>query len=213
MKILFILLMLVYSTAYSATAEYKRGEYVDQYKIIDVGGPYNNHVVWIAAQVTEVTIQLSSVNTHTFSESLLCWDDPDITECPDDDLGGGVFRMPVLKQLNDIMVANNVVPVGFLTVLGEKSVYLAFWNEYKLKKLITDSLAQMVLDGYNDLQKVRSLRFVFVGNGIDPAVALTLAQARVNQSIIHTYDELGLATIPLPDRRLLKLFGEVGWFE
>ena len=124
-----------------ATAEYKKGEFIDQYKIIDVGGPNNNNLVFLAFQIPEVVVQTSSVNNITFKENLLCWDDSTVTECPDDDIGGGVIRMPVLNQLNDIMVAGGVTYVGSLTDLAEKAIYRAFWYEYTIKGVVNTIMA------------------------------------------------------------------------
>ena len=93
-----------------ATATIRQGTYIDQYNISDVGNAsgFDNHRVFVSWKTAEVVIQQSGVNTHTFSESMLCWEDPDVIECPNDDLGGGVFRMPVLKFLDDIMFAGGV---------------------------------------------------------------------------------------------------------
>lgn len=204
---------LISFSALSATAEYKQGEFIDQYKIIDVGGPNNNNLVFLAHQVPEVVIQVSSVNHHTSKENLLCWDNPEVLECPDDDLGGGVFRMPVLKQLNDIMLAGGVIYVGDLTDLGEKAIYRSFWYEYTIKGAINTIMADAYFVALNDLQKVRNLRSVYYGNGLDSAVALSISQNYINNGVEPTHDDLGLATASLQYRRWLRLFGHTGWFE
>lgn len=196
-----------------ATAEYKKGEFIDQYKIIDVGGPNNNNLVFLAFNIPEVVVQTSSVNRNTFKENLLCWDSSEVLECPDDDLGGGVFRMPVLKQLNDIMIAGGVTHVGNLTDLGEKAIYRAFWYEYTIKGVVSTIMADAYFTALNDLQKVRNLRSVYYGNGIDSTTALSIAQNYINNGIEPKHDELGLATAPLQYRRWLRLFGPTGWFD
>lgn len=198
-----------------ATATLRQGVFVDQYAIDDPGNAsgFDNNRVFISHQVNEVVIQVSGVNLHTSSEALLCWDDPDILECPDDDIGGGVSRMPVLTFLDGIMLAGGVTVGVDLTDLQEKSIYLAFWHEYRTKKLVTDSIAEMVTEGLNATQQRRALKFIYFGNGIDIVTAQALANDRITNGVIATYGDYGLATIPLQDRRLLKLFGEVGWFE
>ena len=196
-----------------ATAEYKKGEFIDQYKIIDVGGPNNNNLVFLAFQIPEVVVQTSSVNHITFKENLLCWDDSTVVECPDDDIGGGVIRMPVLNQLNDIMVAGGVTYVGSLTDLAEKAIYRAFWYEYTIKGVINTIMADAYFTALNDLQKVRNLRSVYYGNGIDSTTALSIAQNYINNGVEPTHDDLGLATASLQYRRWLRLFGATGWFD
>lgn len=199
-----------------ATAVLRQGNFIDQYKIDDVGNEYDNHVIWIAFQVAEVVYQPSSVNTTTFKSSLLCWEDPDIVECPDDDIDAGapvVYREPIIKFLDDIMVAGNVTVGADLTDLAEKSVYLAFWHEYRTAKVITDLIAELDLLGLNDLQKVRNLRSAYFGLGIDWTTSQTIAQARINSSTVANYDDYNLATVPLQDRRLLNLFGDAQWFD
>lgn len=203
------------AAAMAQSAVYRQGQFIDQYAIDDPGNAsgFDNNRVFISHQVNEVVIQVSGVNQHTSSEALLCWDDPDILECPDDDLGGGVFRMPVLKFLNDIMVAGAVTVGADLSDAAEKSIYLAFWHEYRTKKLITDSVAEMAIEGLNAVQQKRALKFIYFAQGVDLVTAKTLADDRIDFGTIATYGDYGLATIPLHDRRLLKLFGEVGWFE
>lgn len=204
------------ATAFAqASAVLRQGVFIDQYAIDDPGNAsgFDNNRIFISHQVNEVVIQVSGANLHTSSEALLCWDDPEILECPDDDLGGGVFRMPVLTFLNDIQIAGGVTVGAPLTDLQEKSRYLAFWHEYRTKKMITDSIAEMVTDGLNALQQKRALKYIYFGNGIDIVTAKTLADNRIDFGTIATYGDYNLATIPLQDRRLLKLFGEVGWFE
>jgi hypothetical protein len=216
MKILAAILLFLFSlSVFGATAEYKQGALVDQYKIIDVGGPNNNNLIFISHKVNELVIQVSSVDTHTSKEALLCWEDNSILECPDDDLDppNEVWRMPVMKQLNDIMVEGGVTYVGDLTDLAEKSIYLAFWFEYVGHNVFQDALAEMILEGLNELQQRRSLKYVIFGNGIDLTTSQAIANNWITNGIQPTYDDLGLATIPLQYRRVLKLFGEVGWFE
>lgn len=197
-----------------ATAVLRQGAFIDQYAIDDPGNAsgFDNNRIFISHNVAEVVIQVSGANLHTSSESLLCWDDPSVIECPDDDLGGGVFRMPVLKFLNDIMVAGGVTVGAALTDLAEKSIYLAFWHEYRTKKLVTDSITEMTTEGLNAVQQKRALKFIYFGNGVDIITAKTLADARIDSGSIAAYGDYNLATMPLQDRRLLLLFGEVGWF-
>ena len=217
MKRLFLILLLSVFVlpAFGATAEYKQGVYIDQYKIIDPGGPNDNNLIFISHKVNEVVIQVSSIDHHTSKEALLCWEDNSILECPDDDLNppNEVWRMPVLKQLDDIMVAGGVTYVGDLTDLGEKAIYLAFWFEYMGHNVFQDALAEMITEGLNELQQRRSLKYVIYGNGVDLTTAQAVANNWITNGIQPTYDDLGLATIPLQYRRVLKLFGEVGWFE
>jgi len=196
-----------------ATAVIRQGQYIDQYKIDDLGGDYDNYLIYISHGLSELVIQVSSIDYTTSKENLLCWNDGEVLECPDDDLGGGVFLMPVLKQLEDILVAGGLSVGADLTDLAEKAIYLAFWYEYRTRKVFEDALAEMVLEGLNELQQRRSLKYVIFGNGIDLVTAQSLANDRVNSSIIPTYNDLNIATVPLQDRRLLSIFGEVGWFE
>lgn len=198
-----------------ATATIRQGQFIDQYAIDDPGNAsgFDNNRIFISHQVNEVVIQVSGVNKHTSSEALLCWDDPDIIECPNDDIGGGVLRMPTLSFLADIQDAGGVVVGADLSDLQEKSIYLAFWHEYRTKRLVTTSIEEMALEGLNENQRRRALKFIYFGNGIDITTAQQLANDRITNGIVATYDDYNLATIPLQDRRLLKLFGEVGWFE
>jgi len=197
-----------------ATAVIRQGDFIDQYAIDDPGNPsgFDNNRIYISHKVAEVVIQESGANTHTRSESLLCWEDSEEVLCPDDDIGGGVMRMPTVVFLDDIMLSGGVTVGADLTELQEKLIYLAFWHEYRTKKLITDTIAEMDLEGLNATQQKRGLKFVYFGNGIDIVTAKTLADARIDFGTVATYDEYDLATIPLQDRRLLRLFGEVGWF-
>lgn len=198
-----------------ATSTIRQGEFIDQYAIEDPGNAsgFDNNRIYISHQVNEVVIQVSGANYYTSQEALLCWDDPDIIECPNDDIGGGVLRMPALSFLADIQDAGGVTVGADLSELQEKAIYLAFWHEYRTKKLVTDSLAQMAVEGLNENQRRRALKFIYFGNGIDITTAQSLANDRVTNGIIATYNDYNLATVPLQDRRLLKLFGEVGWFE
>lgn len=196
-----------------ATAVLRQGDLLDQYKIDDVGNPFHNYLIIISHKVNEVLLQVSSVNHHTQQEALLCWEDNSILECPNDDIGGGVLRMPAVALLDSIMIAGGVTVGADLTDLAQKSLYLGFWHEFRMHKIVVeDSITQMELEGLNATQQRRALKFIYYGNGIDITTAQALANNRINNSIAATYDEYGLATIPLQDRRLLKLFGEVGWF-
>lgn len=209
LTIAILLVLFTVDAMAQATAVHRPGDYLNQYKIDDVGGEHDNKIVYIADKIAEIVIQASGVDYTTSKESLRCWargyyDDVDCpTEATD----------PVLVFLESIMIAGNVTHGAWLTDLQEKKVYLAYWNEYKLKKLVVDALAEMDTEGLNDLQKRRALKYIYFGHGIDLLTAQSIANARVINSIVATYDDLGLATIPLQDRRLLKLFGEVGWFE
>ena len=198
-----------------ATAEYKKGEFIDQYKIIDVGGPNNNNLVFLAFQIPEVVVQTSSVNHITFKENLLCWESSEVLECPNDDLDppNESWRMPVLKQLDDIMVAGGVTYVGSLTDLAEKAIYRAYWYEYVIKGAVNTIMADAYFTALNDLQKVRNLRSVYYGNGIDSTTALSISQNYINNGVEPTHDDLGLATASLQYRRWLRLFGATGWFD
>lgn len=198
-----------------ATAVLRQGEFIDQYNISDPGNAsgFDNYRLYQSHRISEVVIQISGANLHTSSENLLCWSDPDVIECPDDDIGGGILRMPVLSLLADIQIAGDVTVGADLTDLQEKSIYLAFWNEYRMKKLVTDSIAEMVIEGLNATQQRRGLKFIYFSNGIDITTAQALANDRISNGTIATYGDYGMATVPLHDRRLLILFGEVGWFE
>jgi len=201
-----------------ATAVIRQGEFVDQYAIDDPGNAsgFDNNRMFLAHKVAEVVVQVSGVNTHTSSASLLCWEDPDEALCPNDDLDppNEVWREPEIVFLDSIMAAGGVTVGADLTALQEKAIYLAFWHEYRTKKMITDIVAEMGTEGLNATQKKRGLKYVYNGNGVDIVTAKTLADARIDSGTVATYDEYGLATIPLQDRRLLRLFGEVGytWF-
>lgn len=212
-KILVLFLVLFTMQAFAATAVLRQGQYIDQYKIDDPGGDFDNHLLFFSHRVNEIVIQTSSVNYHTSKEALYCWQNSDFTECPDDDIGGGVFRSPAIVLLNQIQLEGGVTVGAYLTDLAEKSIYLAFWFEYRSHKVFQDSVDEMVLEGLNELQQRRSLKYVIFGNGIDLVTSQAVANNWITNGIQPTYNDLNLATMPLQDRRLLKLFGEVGWFE
>ena len=198
-----------------ASAVVRSGEYIDQYAIDDPGNVsgLDNIRIFISHGLTEVVVQVSGINTHTYQESLLCWNDGTILECPDDDIGGGVARMPAIAFLEEQFLAGTVTTGAPLTDLAEKAIYLAFWHEYRTAKVITDSIAEMVTELLNDLQQRRALKYIYFGLGIDLVTAQALANDRITNGVAATYTDYGLATVPLQDRRLLILFGSVGWFE
>lgn len=209
---MFIFLLMFAVPAMSATAVMRQSEFIDQYKISDPGGDYDNHLIFISFGLTEVVIQTSSVDFNTQKESLLCWNE-DVPECPDDDIGGGVFRMPALTLLAEIQISGGITVGADLSDIAMKSIFLAFWHEYRTEKLVEDSITEMALEGLNDLQQRRALKYIYFGNGIDIDTAQSIANNRITNSVQATYNDYGLATMPLQDRRLLKLFGVVGWFE
>jgi len=215
MKILTVLLLLITTNVFAASAVVRSGEYIDQYAISDPGNVsgLDNVRVIISFGVTEVVIQASGIDNNTSKESLLCWNDNTILECPDDDVGGGVARMPALAFLEEQFLAGTVTVGAPLSDLRQKAIYLAFWHEYRTEKVVEDSIAEMVLEGLNAVQQRRALKYIYFGLGIDLVTAQALANNRITNSIQATYDEYGLATVPQQDRRLLILFGEVGWFE
>jgi len=214
MKKLIVLLLVLFTTQiFAATAVLRQGQYIDQYKFDAPGTDFDNHLIFFSHRVNEAVIQISSIDYHTSKESLLCWGDSDITECPDDDIGGGVLRSPAIVLLNTIQTEGGVTVGADLTDLAEKSIYLAFWFEYRAHKVFQDSLAEMVLEGLNELQQRRSLKYVIFGNGVDFDTSQAVANNWITNGIQPTYNDLNLATMPLQDRRLLILFNEVGWFE
>lgn len=186
--------------------------YITQYKISDAGGEFDNVIVYLPFGLLETVIQVSSTDFHTSKENFGCWYDSDITECPDDDIGGGELRSPTLVFLDNIFAAGNNTKGADLSELATKKIYLAFWHEYKMQKLAADSVAEMVLEGMNALQQRRSLKYVYFGNGIDLSTAQSIANNYITNGIMPTYDDYGLATMPQQDRRLLKLFGDSDWF-
>lgn len=198
-----------------ATAVHRQGEFIDQYAIDDPGNAsgFDNIRIIISHGLSEVLIQTSGVDFTTSKANLLCWNDPDVVECPNDDIGGGVYREPEIMLLEEIFLAGGVTVGADLADLREKEIYLGFWHEYRTAKVIDDVIVELDLLGLNDLQKVRNLRSVYFGLGIDWTTSQTLAQNRINNSIEATYVDYNLATVPLQDRRLLILFGTVGWFE
>ena len=210
-----ILLLFSAQALAQATVVVRDGEYITQYAISDPGNAsgFDNNRVFVSHRIPEVVIQVSGVNFHTSSESYHCWQDTDEVECPDDDIGGGALRSPTLVFLDSILEAQATTQGAPLSNLAEKKIYLAFWHEYRTKKIIRDSVAEMELEGLNSPQKRRSLKFVYYGNGIDFVTAEALANDRINNGTIATYNDYNLTTMPLQDRRLLKLFGEVGWFD
>lgn len=197
-----------------ATAVIRQGTYIDQYNISDLGNAsgFDNNRVFISWKTAEVVIQVSGINTHTSDESMYCWEDPDIIECPNDDIGGGVFRSPTIMFLDSIMASGGVTVGADLTGAAERLIYLAFWHEYRTKRLVTTSIAEMVTDGLNAVQQKRALKYIYFGNGIDIITSKTLADARIDSGTVATYDQYALTNIPTQDRRLIKLFGEAGWF-
>lgn len=198
-----------------ATATIRQGEYIDQYKISDPGNVsgFDNNILYFSHQVQEVVKQVSSVNHHTFKEDLLCWDNPDELTCPCEDDGQGGILSPTICFLDSIMAANGIIVGADLTDEAEKLIYLAFWHEYRTETQIENMLAEMEIELLNELQKKRGMKFAYMSQGVDIVTAKTIADNRVDNGIKATYDDYGFATIPLHDRRLLKLFGEVGWFE
>ena len=196
-----------------ATAIIRQGGYVDQYNISDPGNVsgFDNNRVFISWKTAEVVIRVSGVNFHTSSESMLCWEDPDVVECPDDDIVGSP-RMPVIVFLNSIMREGGVTVGADLSDAAERMIYLSFWHEYRTKKLVTDSVAEMVVDGLNETQQRRALKYIYYGNGIDITTAQLLANDRITNGAVATYDNYNLTNIPIQDRRLLKLLGESGWY-
>lgn len=214
MKFFCLLLAAFVAPVFSQTAEFRQGDFVDQYEINDPGNAsgFDNHLLYFLHQVNEVVVQLSSANATTFSEALLCWDDPDITECPDDDIGGGIFRMPALVFLAEIQDAASVTYGADLSLAEERLVYLAFWHEYRTKDLISDSLARMDVEELNDLQKKRGLQMVFFAQGIAIEPALLMGEARVEEGTITVYTDYGLEIL-LYNRRLLSLLGAAGPFD
>ena len=198
-----------------ATAVIRQGEFIDQYKIDDPGNAsgFDNTLLFFAFQVPEVVRQTSSVNFHTFKENLLCWDDSTEPTCPCDSDGEGGQLSPAICFLDTIMAAGGVTVGADLTEAAENSIYLAFWHEYRTQNQMQIMLDEMTLQGLNDLQKQRGMKFAYLSQGVDITTANTIADAWVNSSILPTYDDYGLATIPVQDRRLLKLFGHTGWFD
>lgn len=214
-KLMFLFLLLFTANSLAATAVLRQGTYLDQYAIDDPGNAsgFDNLRIIFSHQLSEVLIQTSGVDFTTRKANLLCWNDPDVLECPDDDLGGGVLRQPEIVFLNDIMLAGGVTLGANLADLREKEIYLGFIWEYTLYKVFQDAVAEMDIELLNDLQKRRALKYVMYGNGIDITTAQALANNWITNGIHPKYNELGLATVPLQYRRPLILFGEVGWFE
>lgn len=210
-----LLLLIITASATAATATLRKGDLVNQYAISDPGNAsgFDNIRIIESHRIPEVLIQFAGNDFHTRKANWLCWGDPDVLECPDDDIGGGVMREPELVFLNDIMTAGGVTLGAPLSDLRTKEIYLGFWYEYRTKKVFNDAIAEMVLEGMNATQQKRALRYIMFGNGIDMITSQTLSTNWIDSSVEPVYTDLGLATIPLQDRRLLKIFGEVGWFE
>jgi hypothetical protein len=197
-----------------ATAVIRQGAFIDQYKIDDPGNAsgFDNNLVIFSHRVDEIVRQVSSVNFRTFKENLLCWGDGGPDACPCDDDGEGGQLSGGLCFLNDIMLAGGVSVGADLTDLQEKKIYLAFWHEYRTETQMENMIAQMELEGLNATQQRRGLKFAYLSHGIDIDTAQAIANNRISNGVKATYDDYNLATIPVHDRRLLKLFGEVGWF-
>lgn len=198
-----------------ATVVLRQGVYVDQYAVDDLGGEFDNNRMIISHNIPEVLIQVSGVNYHTSKANLYCWGDPDVTECPNDDLDppNEVWRDPAMVFLDGIMAAGGVTVGADLADLREKEIYLGFIYEYALHKAFQDTVTQMVTDGLTVAAQKRGLKYSMFSNGIDITTADTLATNWIDNGVQPTYVDLGLATVPLQYRRVLKLFGEVGWFE
>jgi len=197
-----------------ATAVLRQGEFIDQYKIDDPGNAsgFDNNLFFISFQVQEVVRQTSSVNFHTFKEDLLCWDNSEEPTCPCDSDGQGGQLSAGLCFLDSIMLAGGVTVGADLTVAAEEMVYLAFWHEYRTQNQMQIMLDQMTVEGLNDLQKVRGMKFAYMSQGVDITTANSIAQAWVNTATLPVYTDYGLTRIPQHDIRLLKLFGHTGWF-
>lgn len=204
-----------------ATAVLRQGEWIDQYKIDDPGDAsgFHNNLLVFSHNIPEVLRQVSSVNHRTFKANLLCWGDPDATTCPCDYTGSPPvgsppeILQPAICFLNDIMLAGGVTVGADLSDAAEKSIYLGFWHEYRTEKQMEDMITQMGVEGLNNTQKRRGLKFAYMSQGVDITTAQSIANNRITNGVKATYDEYNLATIPIHDRRLLKIFGEVGWFE
>lgn len=218
-KIILAVAMVLFATsAFGATAVERTGinGVVTQYKIDDLGGDYHNHLIYESLNVCEVVIQTSSIIYTTSKENYLCWCDESV-ECPDDDIDGGTPgvqpRMPVLYQLEQIRIANSVTAGATLSDLASKAIYRAFWYEYVIKGRINTIMADSYFTSLNALQQKRNLKSVYYGNGVDVTTAQTIADAYIDGPTEPTHNDLGLATVSLQYRRMLILFGEVGWFE
>ena len=164
MKKLTLLVMVLFSVnAFGASAVSRNGENIDQYNISDPGNVsgFDNYRVYYSHGIAEVVIQISGINTRTISESYYCQEDVDIVECPDDDIGGGVLRSPVLMFLEEIFSQNGVTQGAPITGASERMIYLAFWHEYRTKKLVTDSIAEMVLRAKRHIWQLKGLFFRF----------------------------------------------------
>jgi len=198
-----------------ATATLRQGEFIDQYKIDDPGNEsgYDNHIFYIAFQVPEIVRQVSSINFHTFKEDLLCWEDGENPDCPCDDDGQGGQLSAGICYLDSIMAAAGIIVGADLTEAAENLIYLAFWHEYRTQNQMDLMLEEMIVQGLNELQQKRGMKFAYMSQGVDIVTANGIADNWINNGIKPTYDEYGLATIPVQDRRLLKLFGHTGWFD
>jgi len=197
-----------------ATAVLRQGEFIDQYKIEDIGNAsgFDNNLFFFTFQAQEVVRQASSVDYHTFKEDLLCWDNAEEPTCPCDSDGQGGQLSAGLCFLDSIMVAGGVTVGADLTIPAEELIYLAFWHEYRTENQMANMLAQMEVELLNDLQKKRGMKFAYMSQGIDIVTAKAIADPWIDTGTRPTYAQYGLDGIPAHDRRLLKLFGHSGWF-
>lgn len=214
MKILAVLLLLITTQVFAASVESRSGNSIDQYTLSDPGNVsgFDGYVIYYSRGVPEVVIEVNTTTHRIIKESYYCWEDVDILECPDDDIGGGVFRSPVLMFLEEQFFQGTVTTGAPLTANNERLIFLAFWHAYRTKNLIKTSIDEMVLDGLNAVQQKRALKFIYFGNGIDIITSKALADARIDNGTVARYTSYGLTNIPVQDRRLIKLFGIAGWY-
>ena len=214
-KLLFTLLFFMAANAFAASATLTNGENIEQYNISDPGNVsgFDGYVLYYSRGIPEVVIEVNTTTHRVIKESFGCEEDPDIVECPTDDIGGGVLRSPVINFLGEIQSQNSVTQIQTpLTAAAERLIYLAFWHAYKAKVLVTQSIDEMVTEGLNALQQKRALKYIYFGNGVDIVTSKTLADARIDNGTVARYDDYGFTNIPQKDRRLIKLFGLAGWF-
>lgn len=194
---------------------HRQGEFIDQYAITDSDNHsgFNNIRIIISQGVCEALVQYTGIDTRTRKANLLCWCDAEEVLCPDDDIGGGVMREPEIVFLEDIMVAGALTIGADLADLRQKEIYGQFWNEYSLKGSVSTMVSGMVTEGLNALQQKRALKFALYMDGLPLLNAQTVANNYIDVTPELDFADFGIATVPLRFRRVLILFGAVGWFE
>jgi len=228
MKKLLTLFLLLFTTQIFAvcTVTNRVGLSIDLYAIDDVGHEYDNRRVVLMFDNPIILIQQTGANETTWEESRFCEVDGDDVRCPWDDIDAGTegiqYRSPIYMHLwdNCTIIRGNDFPRDdndiWLPGTEERTWFKAFWYEDKIKDIVTDSITEMDIEGLNALQQKRALKFLLFGHGIPltgAGGATLMAADRIDNSIIWTYEQINLPTIPQPERNWLRHIGSSNLYD